>query len=209
MFDKVANPTPSSLNRALELARAAWRWRWARVGIGGATVLLGMFSLGASFVWYAAGPATCMELEQVELSLEQIGDIKRRVEGYEQRPEGTLSLSGDEASFILADNLNYPVHLQASGDEVTAQLALPENGSCFNIEFSGKLEVDQGVARVVPSKLLVGSLNLSGWASGRAFRVDRSLISGNDAGKLLDQTRSLKVVDGQLVVQIDDPTSLR
>jgi hypothetical protein len=150
-----------------------------------------------------------MEIEQADMTLEELVAVKNRVQDYQRNPEGALRLSAKEASFILADNLKYSVWLQAEGDKLTVALALREDELCWNIGFTGTVSVEKGVATVVPSKLQIGALDFTPLALGKVYNFDRSDLDGPQAGRLLAQTQSLRIDDGWLEVKLDDPGSLR
>ena len=209
MFEEVSHRSPSGLEKARLRIRAAARVRLVQWVGGGAMMALGGCALLASGMWYAAGPARCAEIPQAEMSLNEILTIKDRVTAYERDNSGSLTLSAKEASFILADNLKYPLWLEADGDQLSATLAVPERDRCWNIAFTGAVSVDSGVAQVQASSLQVGALDLSAVAAGRSMSVRKRDIKGRHARRLLGQTRKLRVSDGQLVVELDDPSSLR
>lgn len=178
--------------------------------MGLALTTYGILCLVASWLYSRAGPAECRSITRADLSLAEMGAIKRRLEAYRGDPSHPLALSGDEVSFLLADNLRYPVFVRVDGDEVSAELSVPEAGSrrCYNIDFRGRIEVDEGLARLVPSELVVGHLDVSGWLAGRNLWVDRADIAGEHAANLLEQLRQLRVVDGRLQLEFEDVNDL-
>lgn len=191
------------------MVAAAIRTTWSRLVLGLLAMALGLASISASWAVQAAGPDPCMELRQAEFTLEELIATKDKVLDYERDPVGELVLSGKEASFVLADNLKYPVWIETRGEELFVEFALPEQDRCYNIVFQGTVEVTDGAATVVPSTLWVGGLDLSPWARGQVLQAVPEDLTSPEAQKLLRQTRSLEVVGDELHVAVDDPRSLR
>ena len=173
--------------------------------------MAGMMCLGASYVYLIAGPARCEVLQPTDLTMDQLLQVKRKVTDYEANPSGEIHLDGNEASFILADNLKYPVKIAVAGEQMEADLLIRAEGQerCYSVAFTGSIEVDNGRATVIPSRLMVGALDLSWLARGQTFKIDRDLVGIGAAGDMLEQTERLRVEDGQLHVNLEDPRRLR
>lgn len=161
---------------------------------------------GGALAWLYAqvAPGECRTLQRADLSIEEIIAIKQRVEAHQLDRSAPLRLSGREASFLLADTLRYPVHIAVDGSEVGAELALPAGKAerCYHVDFHGSVVVEEAVAVVVPSRLVVGELDLSGWVGGRAVELGPDDLREH-AGQLLARMRQLQVEDGHLLVDID------
>lgn len=203
----------ASGSRALDAVSAAIRTNGARIPLGVVACLIGAASLTSSWAVAAAGPSACMDLQQAEFAtIEELVVTKEKVLAYERDPEGNeLALSGKEASFLLADNLKYPVWIETRADELYVQFALPEDDDdhCYNIEFQGQVSVRDGLAHVVPSTVRVGNLDLSRFVAGRPVDASPDDLTGPEAKRLLTQTLHLRVEDDTIHVAVDDPRSLR
>lgn len=209
MLDDQAGQDFSPEARALRAISVAVRATWSRIPLGVVACVVGLASIWGSWAVEAVGPSPCMELQQAEFpTIEELIGTKDKVLAYVREPVGELSLSGKEASFVLADNLQYPVWIETRNDELFVQMALPDDERCYNIEFLGRVSVEGGLAHVVPSAVRAGQLDLSPFVRGRALDVTPSDITGPKARQLLTQTRKLRVEDDAVLVTLDDPGSL-
>lgn len=209
MFDEIPQPGPTVTERLRALFARSIQARFGRIGLGALCLLLGVGSSGAAGGVWAMRPAPCMELRQAQFTLDELIETKDKVLAYEEEPEGELVLSGKEASFVLADNLKFPVWIETRSDELFVQAAIPDHDLCFNVEFLGRVEVEAGLAHVVPTAVKVGSLDVSPLVAGTARDIMPGDIDSADASRLLSQTMRLRVVDDRIHVVVEDPRSLR
>lgn len=210
MFDDVRDEAEDR-RRLRDRVAALTRHRGFRLMAAVACTGALLVAISVGWVYAQVRPVHCEPFAVSDLSIEEMIAIKRRVEQYERDPSAPLTLNGREASFLLADNMRYPVRVALDGTEVEAELAVPQRGTerCYNIDFRGKVTIDEGVARVVPSRLTIGELDLSGWLAGTQLVVEDTDLSGEHARRLLSRTRHLEVIDSHLLVQIDDMRSFR
>ena len=180
----------------------------------GVRTVIGVSFLGVSLVSFFGAAAlhqarspTCDEVERVDLTLEEMGKIKRKVDMH--RLGSPLAISAEEASFILNDHLRVPVHLQTKHNELLAHLAVPDNGRCWNVVFQGTIDVHEGVAEIKPRILQVGGFDLSAFAHGRTLQLDHRDLGEHPARKLLASTQRLTHKDGTLVMEIHNIAELR
>jgi len=211
MFDIVKEQRVRKRDRALSLARRCSKSRVARAVGGSGLILCGLTFFGAAYVYLVAGPNTCVTITPTDLSMAQLKRVKKKVSTYQANPQGEIHLDADEASFILADNLKYPVAMTFDGKQMAADIMIrtEERERCYAVRFTGQVEVDQGLAKVTPSKLMVGKLNLSWLTSGQTFEIDKMLVGDGAAGDMLEQTESLRVENSQIHVELEDPRRLR
>ncbi len=200
--------TPAG-GRARRAVEVMVRAPWSRYPAGVALVVVGAASLWASWASFAAGPEPCMELRQAQFTLEELIAAKDKVLDYERDPVGELVLSGKEASFVLADNLKFPVWIETRGEELFAEIALPAEDRCYNIAFQGVIDVVDGRARVVPSQLRVGGVDLSALVAGREVVAGPADVRSPEARQLLAHTRRMYVDADRVHVVVTDPRSLR
>jgi len=211
MFEIVTKRRIRKRDRAFSFASWCYTNPLARAAGGCALIMGGFTILGASYVILFAGPTPCTSIEPTELTMAQLKTIKKKVATYWADPTGGIQLDADEASFILADNLKYPVTMKFDGHQMAANLLIRsgEQERCYTVRFRGNVAVDDGLATVTPSELMVGQLNLSWFAGGQTFQIDRVLMGGGPAGDMLQQTQKLRVEDGQIHVDLEDPRRLR
>jgi len=211
VFDSVRVEEERKRDKALAVARSWSKNRYARASSGFGLILLGMTSLGASYVYLIAGPSRCEVLQPTDMTMDQLKQVKRKVTDYEANPNGEIHLDGSEASFILADNLKYPVKISVDGEEMVASLLIraDQQERCYNVQFTGSVAVEDGNATVVPSQLMVGGLNLSWLFGGRTFHIDPEVVGKGAAGQMLEQTETLRLEDSQLHIDLEDPRRLR
>lgn len=209
MFDELADQGPTAGDRLLGLVASAIRTTWSRVALGSLAIALGLTSIGAAWAVQAVGPEPCMELRQAEFNLDELIATKDKVLAYERDPVGELVLSGKEASFVLADNLKFPVWIETRGQELFVEYALPQQERCYNIVFQGTVEVKEGAARIVPSQVQVGQLDLSLWLAGKEILARPDDVENDEARQLLSQMRHLRVENDEVHVAVTDPRSLR
>lgn len=181
-----------------------------RIALGIFLVCVGASAWLAAWALHLARPAACQPMPMSDLSLDEMISVKRRIQAHERDPSATMALTGAEASFLLRDNLNYPVQIAVHEDTVSARLALPdETGRCYNVAFEGHVDVRDGVAHVVPASLVVGDLDLTPMLAGTSMAIDPRDVTSEHVRALLSHVRVLEIVDGHLVVRIDDLKALR
>ena len=176
------------------------------VGVG--LTLLGV-GLGLGWLWSRAVAPECAELRREDLSIDEMVAIKRRVDDYRRDPSTPLELSGREASFLVREHLRLQAWLGVQGDEVAVDLRIPERQRCYNVSFHGQVEVVDGVAHVVPSSLVVGRLDLTWWAGGSSYEIRSGQVGEEAAADLLEHVTSMRVVQGRIALEVDDPEILK
>ncbi|MEQ1504559.1 MAG: hypothetical protein ABMB14_20135, partial [Myxococcota bacterium] len=170
--------------------------------------------------WHRARPVACVELPREDLSLREMGALRRRLEDYKGDPRSTLVLSGREASFLVREQFDLPAWLAIDGTEVRLEAQVPhgesdpehvEAGACWAVRFRGRVEVDRGRAFVVPDGMSLGDLDLTWIVGGRKLELPRSVLSapGPAAAELADHLVSMQIADGTMFVRLDDPTFIR
>jgi hypothetical protein len=209
VFRQVQKPQPSAAARARDGVYWAVRQRWFHFGAGGLVVLTLVMFVGAFSVWTVAVSDECAPLQHADLTLRQIGDLKHRVEAHEADESGELVLSGEEASFLIADNLHYPIWMTLDGSNVVATLALQDNGRCYNVEFEGQINIEDGVANIVPDLLVVGGLDLTRVTGTQDFDLEPDDLKSPHAQRLLSQTRHLQIRDSHMHIMVSNLGSLR
>ncbi len=211
VFESVRVPEERKRDKAMKLAKWSVKNRYSRVSIALTLIVTGTVFLGISAIFLLAGPSRCRAYAPIDMSMDRLHVLNKKTTEYEANPNGEIHLDGDEASFILADGLKFPVKLDVEGEQMAASLSILDSDQerCYNVHFAGSVAVDHGKATVIPSRLWVGALNLSWLTSGQTFYVDRSVIGDGAASDILQQTESLKIENGQLHIDLEDPRRLR
>jgi hypothetical protein len=160
-------------------------------------------------VAHEAFDAECRDLPREELSLAEMGQLRRLVDRYKSDPSRPLSLSGRQASFLLREEFEIPMWMDVRGSELSVELRVPQAGRCWNVSYQGDLSVTDAVATLRPRALRVGHLALTPLVDGVALRVEPHQVSLPRAAELLGHTTHLALSADGLDVQVDDPVWLR
>ena len=175
--------------------------------VGVVLTLLAVSGLGA-LAWSRARSAGCDALPREDLSLREMAQLRRRMDAYKGDPDLPLTLSGREASFLVREQFELPAWLAIEGAQVHLEARLPEEGGrCWNVGFRGRVEVEEGVAHVVPTSFTVGQLDLGWLVRGRRFAVPDAVLAapGPEAAELAEHVVSMQIADGTMFVKVDDP----
>lgn len=165
--------------------------------------------IATSWLWSRALSRECATLEREDLSLEEMVAIKRRVDAYRRDLEGSLELSGREASFLVREYLRVPGWLAVEADALHLELRIPDGQECYNVSFEGRVGVLDGVAAVEPERLVIGQLDLTRLLRGRSIELRGRQLGSASVAALLDHTTSLQIHEDTIELRVDDPEALR
>ena len=170
----------------------------------------GTLVIGTAYFVSQATSLECEDLEQEDLSIDDIVSLKDRTQAYQREPssEAWLELSGSEASFLLRDEAEYGLWLRPEGDRLGARVTAPLRGICYNIEYEGSLDVEEGTAVLVPERLVVGSLDITPLMGGREYRFEARDVPDPVLARHLQNTERLEVRDGLLRLRFMDRWSI-
>lgn len=184
------------------------RSRWLQ-GLAVATLAtLACATLVSSWLWSLALDDACRPIERVDLTIEEMVDLKLKVDASEREGSSELVLSGEEASFVLREHLRLPVYLEVHGDEVALRAAVPYDEQCYNVAYRGGLAVEHGIATATPTELVVGELDLAGWL-GPSVEVQPGWLEGEARELMKDHVEHVRIEAGQVFVKVDDVRALR
>lgn len=201
---------PTLGQRAAHGLRAVLRHRAVRGMFVVGSVLILMLGLSSWRLWTKAVSESCREVPRTDLTLGQMGDIKRRIEAYKAGQSDHLLLDAGEATFVFAEALRFPVWIEIEQDRLKADVAIEEDsGRCYNIRFDGVLAITEGVARVTPDALSVGDLDLTSVMGGQEFDLHPEDIQSERVRRLLTHTVEMTVVDHRIRLVVDDIASLQ
>jgi hypothetical protein len=168
-----------------------------------------MMSLSVLYVWSHVTPVDCVAQGTTDMSMDELVSVTRRLRAHGKEPSEDLTLTGKEATFLLNDNLRLPLRVDTRGEEVIVRVQVKEKAKCYDIEFQGEVEVDDGVAVVVPSRLVLGSLDVSAFTKGYRISIGSWLNRNSRASELLQKTDKLTVENDQFQVRIEGVQELR
>jgi len=178
-------------------------------GLGvGVLLTLGLLTLVSSYVWSLALSEECDRLERVDLSLEQMVDLKKKVDASRRAGSNEVVLSGPETSFVLREFVHLPVFVQVEGGQVGVKAAVPRDDQCYNIDFRGELAIEGALATVRPSHLMVGELDLSWWL-GEEVQVTPTDWVDAETVEMLAHLQRVQIDGDTVRIQLDDLAGLR
>ena len=160
-------------------------------------------TLWTSWLWGQTLQATCQEIERPSLTLEEMVDVKLKVDESERQGSAPLRLTGREATFVLREVLRLPVRIQVEDGHLQLQAALPYRDDCYNITYDGTAELHDGMVTLSPSHFVVGDLDLSTWAQGATPLSQLAWISA-EASDMASHLESLHIDGDHVVVDIVD-----
>lgn len=156
---------------------------------------------------------TCRVLPKVDLAVPEIVKLKDRWKAYtrDASPQAALDLSPEEVTFLLQAESEIGVDLSARSDQLSARLTVPVENGCYNVDFNGGLQVQNGLAVVSTERLEVGGQDLSGLMSiGGAIGGTRQALTADDLedprlSRMLRNVETLTVEGGRIRVRFTDP----
>lgn len=166
-------------------------------------------SCGAAIVFRLASAPECAELPREDLTLREMGSLRRAVETYKHDPSVPLTLDSRQASFLLREEFELLAWFSTDDGHLSGEARLPREGRCWNVAFQGEVAVDEGRATVTPDDLRIGDLPLGWLVRGRTFEFGPERVTEEKAAVLLGHLASLRVDGDRVVVKVDDPTWIR
>jgi hypothetical protein len=180
-----------------------------------------VLAMGVGIGWWMApdvglqvslASAKCEEFEKVDLSIDEIVNLKGRWKKYlyDDTGEAVLRLSGREASWLLSAESEVHVWMKAANDRIDAKIAAPTSEGCYNVHYQGKLNVVDGTAVLDADSLIVGGVEMSelmGSGLMRAMRVvtPEDLRDNEALADKLEGVQLLRVRGDELHVRFSNP----
>ncbi|TNE84219.1 MAG: hypothetical protein EP330_30325 [Deltaproteobacteria bacterium] len=166
-------------------------------------------TMGYSYVHAQVYDDVCRPVTEVDLSLTEMADINRRAQDYQSDPrrEAHLELESDEASFVLAQLVDFDERIRVWNGQVAIQASVPRPGGCVLVDAQGELRVNQQVATFTPHTVRLGDLDVTG------LGVPVGSVSWEPAdledefprlAAQLANVDSLEIVDDQVHVRLVD-----
>ena len=185
---------------------AVWRSRLARLAAVVVVASAVAVAMAVSLMYSRARSTTCQPVEVVDISIDQLIALKRRKEAYQVDPfNNELALTGDEISFLLRGSVDFEIRLWFEEGKVRALAAVPREGGCYNIEFFGRVEVDDGTVIIAPQDVTVGDMDFAPWVAGRVYSLLPEDFEDPLVVEQLHNTMRVEVRGSQLYIQVDDP----
>ena len=171
---------------------------------GGLLVVAGVFYVRS--VYNSALSAECSNRPVVDLGMDEVISLRKRRRAYSRSRDASdvFEVSGREASFILAGELDMGVWVEVREDRLVAHLTVPDPQGCYNIEYVGGIDVAEGSLRLVPDSLVVGEADFTSW-----FRLLDSVWGIDPVAHTAFEERvanieRLEVVNGRIRLQYRD-----
>jgi len=161
-----------------------------------------------SWLWGQMLQPVCNEIQRPDLSLQEMVDVKLKVDDSERQGSAPLRLSGREATFVLREVLRLPMHVEVHDGAMTLDAAMPYRDACYNIHYEGSAEVREGVATLAPSRFVIGELDVAPWTEGDTELAQLEWVSPTVA-EMMTHVESLRIDGAEVVVDIDDVRMFR
>jgi hypothetical protein len=187
------------------------------VGLVSLAAIIGI-AYGFWFGMRAVGPHTlssssCRPVKAEDLSVEELVSLKRRWRRYTRSDlaDGYFEISPREAAFLLTGEGLASVSLRAEGEQLTAEMAIPTDGGCYNVDFVGLMSVDAGIVAMEPSKLVIGGTDLADLGRlGEVLGATKRVIRADELrdpvlSARLANVASMRVADGRVQLRFIDP----
>ena len=160
-----------------------------------------------AWAWSLAQSADCAELPREDLTLYEMGQLRRTIDRYKSNPAEPMALTPRQASFLLREQFKIATWMTVAGDQVLIEIRQPrpEGAGCWNVAFRGRFDVRDSVAHVAPTDLTIGRLHLGRIASWLPWRFRPADIPDPHAADLLAHLAAVNVSDGWFHVKVDDP----
>ena len=194
-------------------AGAIWRSRLFQAGMSlCALSMLGALGYGLYLMALMRGTTAgdCQKLPDTWLETEQLISIKKRLDVYRaDKSEGaSIEVTPNEVMGLLEGEVGYDLAFEAEGSEVFARINLPTDDGCYQIEFEGTLNVKDRVVEVIPSKLVVGTVNFTNWMGSKPYVIQAENVPDEKTAEILSNTQKLVVRDGMIYLTLIDPYKL-
>jgi len=189
------------------LVAPLWGRFFAGVTVGVLGTLAGLLALLVGLRSLAISDE-CATLPREELSVDEMVALRLRIDAYTTDPSEPLAFSARETSFVVREVLGMPAWVDTTGSDINAEFRVPSGARCYDVSFTGTFDVKDGVAHLVPSKLVVGRLDVSAFAAGRRIALEPSHVESDRARDLLGHVVALWVTDGRVNLRVDDPEAL-
>ncbi len=179
------------------------------LGLGGGVVvvLLGL-TVTSSYLWGQMLQPDCREIARPDLSLQEMVDVKIKVDESERQGSAPIRLSGREATFLLREMLRMPMHVEIDDGSIHLEAALPYRDACYNVDYLGGAALDGGLAHLEPDRFVVGTIDVADWVGGTTDVATLGWVSP-DAVEMLAHVESVHIEGGEIIVDIDDVRALR
>lgn len=179
------------------------------VWAGGALVVVLFAATGiSSWLWGRMLQPECVEVPRADLSLQEMVDVKVKVDDSERAGSSELVFDGAEASFVLREVMRQPLYVETDGPRLRLVGAFPYRDQCYNLDYDGGVVIENGVAELDPERFRVGDLDLTAWVQRPIALADVGWVSA-DAAALLVHLEWLRVDGGTVRVKVDDVRALR
>jgi hypothetical protein len=183
-----------------------WRKKWFQAIVVGLCGVFVCLALALLYLHSQIVSSDCAVVEEVEFTVDELIALKERVQTYQSAhsADAFVELSDEELSFVISNRMDIKARIFFSGDDVEGRAVIPaRQDACYNVDFKGKVIVEDGIATFTPSFLLVGALDLTRLLAGRPVHIRPDHLDGR-AATMLKNTDQLKVLQGRVQLRLDD-----
>lgn len=180
--------------------------------------LIGGVGIGVALGWRAAVArsllsARCIPVPKADLTVDQIVDLKLRWKAYRRSESeaARFELSPIEAAFLLSGESATSVYLRSEGDRLAANLSVPVQGGCYNVDYYGKVRVEHGVATLEPDRFVIGGTDLTeltslgGAVGGTTNVITPDDLEDPDLRERFRNIEALEIQGGRVFLRFADP----
>lgn len=162
----------------------------------------------SSWAWNQMLQPACREIARPDLSLQEMVDVKLKVDESERQGSAPIRFSAREATFVLREVLRLPMRVDVTDGHLHFEAAMPYRDACYNVDYQGVAEIAGGVATLHPAAFHVGDLDVASLATGPTPIARLAWVSA-DAMEALGHVESLRVEGSEIIVDIDDVRAIR
>ena len=180
MFESVQESKQSPKRPTKENVSAVLGNPAVRYGVGALGVLVLAGAGYGYYLWGSAISTDCEARPAPKLSIDELIDMKERLAVYQRdrSEDAYLPLSIEELGFLIATKTEIVGDYRLTPQGLEAQMMVPrDDGTCYNVDFLGLVDVHRGDILVRPIRLIVGSLDMTTWFQPE-YHIDSSYFGG-------------------------------
>ena len=180
MFERVKESKQPSKATPRESLTALWQNKVFRSFLIVAGIaIIGAMGYGYT-LWGRAVSSECEERPPPKLAIDELIEMKERLAAYQRDRSASayLALSVEEFAFLVATKTDIVGDYKLTDQGLEARVMVPRgDGTCYNVDFLGLVDIHRGEVIVRPARLIVGSLDMTSWFQPE-YRFKSSYFGG-------------------------------